>query len=272
MGEWWDIFSITAVESLNQVVIHGRRNKSGPPRLYTLQINPDTAQVEQETKWNPCKQPHQFTFNSLATVVLNGKECVAVSCDKCKNIKLYKTETKRAARSTRLSGRPDSICSGPDGSLFVRLDGGQILQLDCNSLNIINRFDTGIKYCDSMCYLPEPHDSLVYWNWDLFSDTVQAVSARDGSVKWKRKYNSYTPQSLFYHPQHDVLLVSVFYTSELLVIDRVDGSLLQTIHLLNIYHIDSMCLCNDQIIMIRRPEKNSLRPILSHYRLNKRSS
>ena len=265
MGEWPYIYSRTAVESLNQVVIRGRRNEPDPERLHILQINPDTGQVEQETEWDLCQHDSFLLSISLVTVVLNGKECVAVSCPWCKDIKLYNAETKRVERIIRLSDIPDRKCSGPDGSLFVKLDGGGILHLDCNSLNIINRLDPGFRFCHTMCYLPEPHESLVQCRWD--SHTIQAVSARDGSVKWEPKYNNYRPWRLLYYPQHDVLLVSDSDKPELRVINPADGSPLQTIHLQNSYKINEMCLCNDQIIMIQ--EGNNKRRILSHYRLNK---
>ena len=262
MGECPIIYSITAVESLNQVVILGGRNKSDP---HILQINPDTGQVEQETEWDLCQHVSNM---SLDIMVLNRKECVAVSCRECKDVKLCNTGIKRVERSIRLSDEPHHMCSGPDGSLFVRFDGGKIQQVNVDLFNIIiNRFDTGLKYCNSMRYLPEPHDSLVQYD---FSDTVQAVSARDGSVKWEREYNNYRPCDLLYHPQHDLLLVSVWDQPELLVINPVDGSLLKTFHLQqNNYWVYRMCLSNDQIIMVQWPKKYSKRRILSHYRLNK---
>ena len=191
MKEWDWIRDITGLESKNQVVICGRRDKSDPASLYMFQNNPDGELVETRMD-RPC--PHYTDFNRLTTVVLNGKELLAVSCTDCSDIKLVDMETKQVTPVFKSpSDPPWGMCSGPGGGLFVALDSIHTQQLE-NSFNIINTF----KYLSTpMCYLPTPHNTLVGIN----GSELRAVSMQDRNTVWNQPCETIQPHCLLYCPQ-----------------------------------------------------------------------
>ena len=176
------------------------------------------------------------------------------------------------------TGPPWKICSGPDGGLFVALMNGNILLLD-NSFNIINRFNVGEwspigitniggVNCNAfpltlICYLPAPHNTMIVNK----VTELRAVSLRDAHQVCSQPCEGFGAYYLLYCPQHDIILASCWQTPYIRIVDPTDGSTIQTIEFPNIVSIGSMCLCNDQIVMLQRPENDSLGRLLSYYSL-----
>ena len=230
---------------------------SDPWSLYTFQNNPDGKQVE--TRMDaPCQ--HLYQYISLITLVHNGKELLAVSCRECKDIKLVDMETKQV--TPVFKSPTDSLwrmCSGTGGSLFVSFKSGNLLQLD-SSFNVTNTFDLNGS---RICYLPPPHNTLVIKN----QCELRAVSLQDGHQVWSRLWMKCTTDML-YCPQQDVLLVSLWRKPWFCVVNPMDGSMVQTFEIPNIPHIRAMCLCNDQIVMVKQSEVTGDWHV-SYYRLKR---
>ena len=271
MKEWWWIRVITAIELKNQVVIHGRRTESDPRSLYTYQLD---GMVEETQVAALCQ--HGTFIYGLITVVRNGKELVAVLCKYCKDIKLVDMETKEVTPVFKSPvGSLIYMYPGPDGGLFVVVKTGNILQLN-SSFSVTKTFDFSSFFNESflywwfshftpVCYLPAPHNTLVVNN----TSELRAVSLQDGrQVWWSQKCEGFKPHCLLFLPQQDVLLVSAWFKPEVHVLNPSDGSTLQTIEIPDIYRIYTMCLCNDQIVMIQY-EKGTYHMLLSYYNIKR---
>ena len=202
---------------------------------------------------------------ALITVVQNGKELLAMPCIDCSDIKLVDIETKQVTSVFKSpTDPPYSLCSGPNGSLFVASQSGHIQQLD-SSFTATNACNfTGVKYkVDYMCHLPTPHNSLaVSYIYEL-----RAVSLLDRHEVWNQ--NWFKPDCLLYCPHEDILLVNVYLEPQIRVVNPSDGSMIQTIKIPDIYVIHRMCLCNDQIVMLHWPGEYSPRALLSYYSLKR---
>ena len=277
--EWDRVGAITAIESKNQVVIIGRKDTSDLWSLHTFQNNLDGKLVE---KWMDSPCPHFVSIYSLITVVQNGEELLAVLCSDCKGIKLVDMEIQQVI-VFKHAHRPWRMCSGPNGGLFITSYKGIILQLDRN-FSVINKFDLSsffswrnyhydLLFFTVICYLPAPHNTLVVCV-DRDSE-LRAVSMRDGRQVWSQSCERFVldsdvfePSCLLFCPQQDVLLLRGYFRDQVRIMNPVDGSLIQTIEIPNIYYIDAMCLCNYQIVMLQRAEKDSNRRLLSYYNLN----
>ena len=274
--EWGRISLITAIESKNQVVFYGRRTESDPFYLYTYQRNLDGT-VE-ETRMDPTCQ-HVSLAYKLIIVVQNGKELLAVLCTKCRDIKLIDMETKQVTPVYQFpSDSLFDMYSGPNGGLFIASGTGNIQQLN-SSFSVINTFNVGewspigtvyyrgVNYTvlplSLLCHLPAPHNTLVVNN----GSELRAVSLPDRRPVWSQKCEGFKPYCLLFYPQQDVLLVSVWVKPEVRVLNPSDGSILQTIEIPDIYRIESMCLCNDQIVMDQWAEKDTGRMLLNYYSL-----
>ena len=254
--EWRWIQAITAIESRNQVVILGQRSPSDPCSLYTFQNNLDGELVKRLVD-APC----QHAFYDVITVVQKKKELLALSCEKCRDIRLVDMETKQVTPIFKSTNSPMSgICSGPDGGLFVKCEN--IQQLD-RSFKVINTFDCSY-WVASICYLPAPHNTLIVSQ----GTKLTAVSIPDGHQVWSQKYKGLVTTRLVFCPKQDVLLASDWDKPQVHVVNPSDGFIIQTIKIPNIYSIHRMCLCNDQIVMLQQPEMGSKRYLLSYYSLN----
>ena len=273
MKMWWLMRAFTAIESKNQVVIHGLRTISDPFYLYTFQRNLDGT-VEETRMDSPCQ--HNTFIYSLITVVQNGKELLAVACRECRDIKLVDMETKEVTPVFKSPvSDPIDMCPGPDGGLFVTVRPGNILQLN-SSFSVTKTFDLSSFFrgwftywwlypVTPMCHLPAPHNTLVVNK----RSELRAVSLQDRRQVWRQQCEGFEPECLLFLPQQDVLLVSDWYKPEVRVLNPSDGSTLQTIEISNIDYILTMCLCKDQIVMTQRTEMYNLRGLLSYYNIKR---
>ena len=198
---------------------------------------------------------HLLFFINQTTVVQNGKELLAVSCDICNNIKLVDVETKKALVVFQCADPPWHICSGPDGGLLIACRSVNIQQLD-SSFRVTNTFRLN---ADRMCYLPAQHNTLVVNS--LFE--FKAVSLLDGHQVWNMKCDGLRPDCLLFCPQQDVLLISDSFKPQVCVMNPSNGSMIQTIEIPNILGTLTMCLCNNQIVMLQWAQKSTYRRLLS---------
>ena len=120
-----------------------------------------------------------------------------------------------------------------------------------------------------MCHLPAPHNTLVVNN----KSELRAVSLQDGCPVWSQRCEGFIPNCLLFLPQQDVLLISVWdkpeVKPEVRVLNPSEGSILQTIQILNIYCIHGMCWCNDQIVMLEWAQKGTDYRLLSFYNIKR---
>ena len=271
MKEWLRISRrITAIESKNQVVICGMRTLSDPCYLYTYQRNLDGT--VKETRMDGTCQLSAFCYR-LITVVQNRKELLTVLCRDCRDIKLVDMETEQVTSVFKSPvGEVVSMCPGPDGGLFVAVHPGNILQLN-SSFSVTKTYDLhsffnepnpywSLYHFACICYLPALHNALVVNN----RSELRAVSLQDGRPVWSQKWEGFMSNCLLFLPQQDVLLLSAGPKPEVRVLNPSDGSTLQTIEIPNIYYIDTMCLCNDQIVMTQC-EKYTYHMLLSYYNI-----
>ena len=114
-----------------------------------------------------------------------------------------------------------------------------------------------------LCHLPAPHNTLVVNN----RSELRAVSVQDGRPVWRQQWEGFKAFCLLFCPPQDVLLVSERLKREVRVLNPSDGSILQTIQIPDINLIFTICLCNDQIVMLQRAEKGAFRLLLSYYSL-----
>ena len=224
----------------------------------------------------PCQHDFLIIYYKLITVVQNGKELVAVLCEKCIDIKLVDMETEQVTSVIKSPvGDLIYICPGPDSGLFVIIRPGNILQLN-SSFSVTKTFDLHSFFNEAnpywwlyhfayMCHLPAPHNTLVVNK----GSELRAVSLKDGGQVWSWKCEGFEPDCLLFYPQQDVLLVSAWLKPEVHVLNPSDGSTLQTIEIPNIHLINTMCLCNDQIVMTQWAEKNISRRLLSYYNIKR---
>ena len=274
------ISPITAIESKNQMVFFGRRTISDTWSVYMYLKNlVGTVDVTQMD--TPCQHDTPFYCYNPVTLVQNGKELLTVFCIQCKDIRLVDIEKKQITHVYQLPpDSPSNVYPGPNGGLFVTFRRGNIQQLD-SSFRTINTFNVGqwsrigtsnyrgVNYnclpTSLLCYLPAPHNTLVVNK----VTNLRAISVQDARQVWSQKYEMFWPKCLLFCPQQDVLLVSDDLEPQVRVLNPSDGSILQTIEIPNIRRIVTMCLCNDQIVMIQRAEKDTLRGLLSYYNFKK---
>ena len=271
--DWRWISAITAIESKNQVVFCGERTLFDPCYLYTYKRNLDGT-VEEARMDDPCQHDALLGYYRLITVVQNGKELLAVLCEKCNDIKLVDMETEQVTSVIKSPvGDLINMYSGPDGGLFVIIHPGNILQLN-SSFSVTNTFDLSSFFKDEfpdwwfyevthMCHLTAPHNTLVVNNGTV----LRAVSLQDRRPVWSQKCEGFEA-CLFFLPQQDVLLVSARLKQEVRVLNPSDGSTLQTIEIPDIHYIHAMCLCNDQIVMAQW-DKDTLRALLCYYNIKR---
>ena len=264
---------ITAIESKNQLLICSRAPLLGPCSVYTLHKNVDGT-VDETRMDAPCQHGVLIRGHNLVTVVQSGKELLAVLCTVCNDIKLVDIEIKQVTSVYKSPvDKLIGMCRGPDGGLFVMSYSGNILQLS-SSNKVTNTFDLSsfitmpflslVFNVDKLCHLPTPHNTLVVT--DL--SNMRAVSLQAGHQVWRQSCEGFIPNCLLFILQQDVLLVSNMFDPQVRVLNPSDGSILQIIEVPNINRIYTMCLCNDQIVMIQKAE-NILHMLVSYYNIKR---
>ena len=221
------------------------RRKSGSKSIHLYQINQD-RELEETIMDIPCD--HTTAWMSLATLVQEGKELLAVGCKKCDDIKLVDVDTKKVTPAFMLGiGDLVAMCSDPDGGLFVLCKDGKILHLD-SSFYVINTFDSRLNLGYNIywslihiCHMPGPHNALVLSH----APAVRAVSTKNGSLLWSIKTNIH---QLLFCQKYDILITTDTRCT-IRVLNPSDGSVLQTILEPTIYMVTALCWYNDQLLV-----------------------
>ena len=147
---------------------------------------------------------HNYHFY-CRLVELQNPNYVAEICWACSVIRTYNIERKCLV-STYRKCKPRKVCSGPDGTILVLDNKGQLLQLKWDSeaekFHQEKTVQTSIKAPWCMTYMME-NDTLIVTHaskkctcrrclykygishLSASPDTIQAVKIRDGSTLWK---------------------------------------------------------------------------------------
>ena len=166
----------TVMGRTDVVVVSGHRDS---PSLYQF---PVTNHADQTQVKVPCKHV-QYPL----CLDINDKQRLALSCDRCKNIKLINSlieegekmviGNKALLREPAFEGeRVKKMCEGDKNTLYASIHGtDQVIELKWSTEKFKEekRIFTGIKYPDGLCYVPPPHRLIVVSDHD--SGKVQAV-------------------------------------------------------------------------------------------------
>ena len=127
------------------------------------------------------------------------------------------------------------------------------------------KFGYKLGSCESVCYLPDPYDSLVVRQ----RCTIKEVKQREPRSK---SYKQKLPSDLFFSPLNGILLTNDQKKPQIHVLNPNNFDVYQTIGLPDAEAILSMCLFNNKICMVQRAEQGSDgKMILSQYSLNPES-
>ena len=198
----------------------------------------------------------------LSSLIINGREQLAVSCNGCDELKLLDLQT--GEWSTAFTGcKPRAICSGGRGRIFLEPRGEKTIQeLDCTRpvfKGPIRTVHTN-KKCRVMCYIPPPIDALVLS--DVHSSNMVMKSVKRDKIIWMFKnekegtYNNrkneivFDREGLLFHSEYKVLLVADGDRKRVLIVDPGSGRLIQNIDLSHMGRIKSLCLYNDRLVML----------------------
>ena len=208
----------------------------------------------------PCKHSGRV---GLLSVEVTGKELLAFSCSKCRDIKLVDLQTTNVMMA--YNGEKGMMCKGEENSLFVEASYDQVLELDCTHPVLRKRktINTTISgYLKGMCYVPSPYRSLVASN----GQEVVSVACDNNAVTWRRKQGSFysEPHGLFYSKMHQAILLADGSLGRILVLDPRTGTVSQAIKLSGMGDRE-LCLSDDQLIV---RHNISLRKHISFYSVN----
>ena len=229
------------------------------------------GKLYEETVRPSCKHERDV---KLLGITVSGGDFLAVSCRKCRDIKLMNLNKQQITRETRKSflgfineQKPEIIAAfsgqyvygmyeGQNNRLFVQSIIGQVLELDISSTKFTQLRTIKIGTHQNMCYVPLHHDMICAAS----RGEVRAISCSDGSSKWVVKdaieFKQINPGVLLYSTLRNLLLISDSTNDRILVLDPSNGTYLVTIEVRDMGTIFDMCLHNDQIAMIHGSADN----------------
>ena len=186
----------------------------------------------------------------ISTLIIDGQEQLAISCEVCPDIKLLDFRTEKW--STAFRGQTGALCSGANNRLFAQTSGDDsIFELDCSGRVFkgpLRTMHTSME-CSSMCYIPHPTNALVLS--DFYSSKLVAKSAEKDEIIWEfqdKKGGMMT--GLLFSAEHNVLLVPNGTNERVLIVNPQNGHLIQAIDLPDIGRIYVVSMFNDQIVML----------------------
>ena len=193
----------------------------------------------------------------LMCVQVAGREYLAVSCDRCENIKLMNLNKQKGNSSESQPMRYEVItafsggmvwrmCHGEENRLFVQSSGDDVLELDTSTTTFtqVRTIDPALGFI--VCYVPHPHRLLVV-NDD---NEVRAVSCDNDKTTWRVHRDDLTADDSVYTPSHKSIIVADRSRNSVVVLSPSDGSRLQSIKLPDyVYEIQGLCVYNDQLIV-----------------------
>ena len=184
-------------------------------------------------------------------VVADQRKLLAAVCFHCSNIKLIDTlkggvSEVHKGSTDKSEFRPVNLCAGEPGKLWLfrlKVTEGtadnikhDVIELDCNGTKFTptsRGFLIDLKRCSSFCYLPAPHNALVFS--DGKSKVLLSVDCESGEKLWELKGDvdgaEINPAGVTFSPQHQLILLADYHNSRVLALDPSNGSHLQTLAL-----------------------------------------
>ncbi len=188
----------------------------------------------------------------MLSVMVEGQELLAVSCEYCRDIKLVNVETGESSVAYQRKQKPRHMCEGDPGKLLVYLYQDDLVkELSCTNKVFSETGVTIPVRSYSMCYLPAPHNALVVYPAEQMKP-VKAFS-REGKLLWETnqqfdgKY--ILPRGITFSSTHQLLLLGDWGNPRILVLSPRDGSFLKSFHLPSISPL-LMRWSRDQLILL----------------------
>ena len=253
-----------------------RKTETRPKSI--LLISSQGSDVTESPIPPPCKHNVEYYFLFLTA------ELVAVSCPQCQQIKLLKLKTKEFTDAFKAEW-VWRMCHGGENRIFVQGKKNEVLELILEPSNLtftkINTIHSGIQsrysgLCyvpfppglqrgntihsgiqirySGLCYVPSPPGFLVVAD-NSDKPKVRAVDSTKGTpfIVWtfSEEVNGkkICPESVVYSPTKDVIIVGDGVNSRLLVLDRNEGTHVQTIELPDMNVVD-MYLRGDELVLL----------------------
>ena len=229
--KFWDKTNFTVVDQL--VILWGKSSDESGPLLHLF--HPSSTGLEKFQELDAlCK--HEDVL--LQSVRVKNTQMLAVSCVRCRMIRLYDMQTGEVTKAFHNQEYYTGSMSPGDGEvLYVvhHVKGHPVLELNTEQIPFTGPSRTipsRIEGYFDMHYIPAPHKQIVISSTSL--GLIRAVSM-DGEKMWEVKGEiegkKCDPHGLLFSPDHQVLLVADGTKSRVIVLNPQDGSVLQTIQL-----------------------------------------
>ena len=186
-------------------------------------------------------------------LVIKSEEKLAVSCSECRDIKLLDLRTEEVTTAFCSKLNVLVMCYGERKTLYVHcVDDGSVLELDYStpSFKITRTLNSGLFFCNEICYLPAPYRALAFTN--NLAEIIRAVSILRNEIMWNvtGEVNGLEmqPHGLLFSPRHG-LLASDRNNSRVIVCNPNEGSHLQTVNQSGLGEIYSIFLHHNFVIM-----------------------
>ena len=238
--QFWD-WTKFAVMKNGTVVLWGKVSEEVPAAFHLYQKIITRWKKKGEVK-GFCEKEHEEWLD-LEPLEMKDKELLAVSCQKCRMIRLLDTETEKVTVAFQSQMYfPNAICNGEKCVMYmvnsVKGPNKPVLELSTEQVPITCAGPTktilsGMKKFHSFSYIPSPYKLLVFS--DHSPGTIRAVSVKTGAMVWEVtgeiEGSKCKPHGILFSPEHKVLLVADGKRSRVQVLHPGDGSHLQTIQL-----------------------------------------
>ena len=206
-----------------------------------------------KTKNIPLPCCERKTYAYLTSLMINGQEQLAVSCEHCLNIKLLDLQTEEWI--VAFSGVAGKLHDAGNGRLYVHT-GNSILQLDCSGPAFKGPMKTLhlVMSCKKICYIPPPSDALVLID-ENYSKLV-ALSFDKNELIWEFSFKnagikSFSPKCVLFLPENNVLLVvDSGRRNEALIVKPENGCQKQKIDLSEMGVITDLAVFQGHIVML----------------------
>ena len=258
---WW-FRGFTVMPQTGEIVMNGSEEKNGRWSLFVIRLE-DGKLNKREIK-SSCNHSSSDNPAYISSLMIGGKELVAVSCYDCKNIKVVDLQT--GEWNTAFEGwETVNMCVGDNGRIFVQSRDYPILYLDSSDPVFKGPLKTILTdiWCLRMCYIPNPVNALVLS--DFNSSKMVAKSVEKDEMIWEFREDKadssgmkdnrasnviWDHAGLLFHPMYNILLVADGINKRILIVNPTNGLLIQAINLPDMGEIWALDLHNDVLIML----------------------
>ncbi len=262
---------MTVLPWSGEVVVWARETTEAPLALFVFGLmGSGLFKVKKKLqKLRVVEASCQHEVPSLCPIVVMGKRLLSVPCLDCSNITLFDLSTGTESQVYKGGDegsdfKPYKLCAGEPGKLWMvrrkvidkDTDNRKydVVVLDCSRTTFTptgKGFPTELRRCKSVCYLPAPHNALVFS--DVEADVLLSVDCKSGKKLWELKGEVDGAEILpvTFSPQHQLILVADFKNKRILVLDPSSGSHLQSLPLPEeLAQPVYLCLHNELLFMM----------------------